>query len=88
MPSIYCPNPYPNPQTEREVLLVRLWKCGAMIPEHEKIDISWLRDIVAWQEDNVKTARPKKFVVDVELAREITEWRRKKGLNRQGVPTR
>ena len=84
MVNLALPNPYPNPQTERQELLSRLWRCSAMIPDHAKIDISWLRDIVAWQEENVKKARPKKLVIDVELAREITAWRRKKGLDRRG----
>ena len=87
MVKLYTPNPYPIPQTEREELLVRLWKCGAMIPEQDKIDIGWLKDIVDWQEDNVRQERPKKLVIDRNLAREIIEWRRQKGLNRQGVST-
>jgi hypothetical protein len=59
MSRIYLPigarsKPYPNPQTERENLLNRLWEARTVIPGAREMSVSQLKDYVQRQEFKLK----------------------------------
>jgi len=50
---------FPNPQSEREELMNRLYELSCMVPDGMEMPIDQLRGIVAWQEENAKKTRLK-----------------------------
>ena len=82
VPKLYLPNPYPDPQTERESLIGGLYKIGVLIPGSETMEIQQLRDYFDWQMERVDSRPLRKGNVPPEAVgaiREYMDWRRKKG---------
>lgn len=88
--------PYPQPRDEREALLQELHELRVMVPGGHDFELSYLRDLVAWQrqkrgEDAEKAAkRPANIESGIPKEQVITgikEWlayrkRREAGLRR------
>ena len=96
MSRLYLPvgtqnNPYPNPQTERESLLARLWKTRTLLPGARTMEIQALKDYVEAQECKMtegyygnpnpeppKPVDPDKHRQDIGALKEYLAYRRRK----------
>ena len=96
MSRLYLPigaqsNPYPNPQTERESLLARLWKTRTLLPGARTMEIQALRDYTVAQEEKIrqgyygnpnpepsKPIDPDKHRQDIGALKEYLAYRRRK----------
>ena len=96
MSRLYLPigaqsNPYPNPQTERESLLARLWKTRTLLPGARTMEIQDLRDYTVAQEEKIrqgyygnpnpeppKPIDPDKHRQDIGALKEYLAYRRRK----------
>ena len=88
--------PYPNPLTERESLLNRLWETRTLLPGARDLDLSELKDMVEWQEKKAEERarkeeeKPKPSPEQVAQARgvitEFLRWRRKRMISQGIIP--